>query len=938
MHRYITPDMVEQARRSIPLRLGPLGETIIRRTYARPKPDGGLEDWYDICARVVNGNCNLVDPRFIEPGEPEQLFHLMVTLQLIPAGRHLWATGIHKYRQFVNNCFVSDFTEQFSKHFTYTFLRLMEGGGVGANYSNRFIHSNPNGGFWVPRTKVNLHFICPASHPDIGFPIEPEPNEELPGSTLKDLLSTKYPADYEGGENGSYLRVEDSREGWAEALEKLLEFHMGDRGEMDFVIDIGNIRPYGAELKGFGGKASGPTALVLMLYRINRLLNGLIGQPLRSLHYMEIDHRIAQAVIAGGTRRSARMAMKWWEDEDIMEFIQCKRDYWLHWTTNISVVVGNEFFRAIRNSRHPKHEWAHKVLDAVVEGMLTNGEPGLINASQCEVDEAPGATFYSTNPCVVGDTAILTNYGVDVARNLVGQPFQAVVRGETYHSEGFFETGTKPVYELVTKEGSRLQTTADHLVLVETGNGEAWTAVADLQVGQEVVISGTLMEDYLRIAKEALAWFTQKSVHSSTGFKAIWLDETDPRKPWEWKSLFNMIGVPSILEYRPKQQCWSLRISNADLNHVKQFIRKCQSRKTKTSPYTRAWTETVAEVRPIGEQPVFDCNIDTVHCYISNGFISHNCGEIPMMRYPDMKAFDVCCLGHVNLAFAEDPAVCFRLMARFLLRATFAELADPLTKQNVERNRRIGVGFLGFHEWLAKQGIRYSEASSNQHVARQLRRFRAIVQEEARRYAHQMRIPEPIKKTTVAPTGTINNIPGVTSGIQPLYSPFYIRRVRYSNSDEELEKVLKRGDFLSAEPDLYAANTTVVSYVYKDSTVDRVAQHFGGNIEKALSVLESQFECDIADFLRVQELVQRDYADNAVSITINIPPQSQNPERLKELLLLYLPKLKGVTLFPEQSRPQAPLEAITYEQYLQAQQKQVGSYDIECQNNACPVR
>ncbi|MCS7310854.1 MAG: hypothetical protein NZ741_11600, partial [Armatimonadetes bacterium] len=259
MRRYITPEMVERARREIPLRLGPLGETTIARTYARPKPDGTLEDWYDICARVVNGNCNLVDERFIEPGEPEKLFHLMVTLQLIPAGRHLWATGIHKYRQFVNNCFVADFTESFSKHFTYTFLRLMEGGGVGANYSNRFIHSNPKHpqGYWIPDTRVDLHFLCSDNHPDIDFPITPEEGEEF--HKLRDLLSRKYAHDYDGaGSNGNYLRVEDSREGWAEALEKLLELHVSGQGEAELVIDVGNVRPYGAELKGFGGKASGP--------------------------------------------------------------------------------------------------------------------------------------------------------------------------------------------------------------------------------------------------------------------------------------------------------------------------------------------------------------------------------------------------------------------------------------------------------------------------------------------------------------------------------------------------------------------------------------------------------------------------------------------------------------------------------------------------------
>ncbi|GIV22002.1 MAG: hypothetical protein KatS3mg023_3753 [Armatimonadota bacterium] len=924
--------MVQQARQSIPLNLGPLGETVIRRTYARAKQDGGIEDWYDICARVVNGNCSLVDSRFIEPEEPQKLFHLMVTMQIIPAGRHLWATGIHKYRQFVNNCFVADFTDEFHKHFTYTFLRLMEGGGVGANYSDRFIHSNPNqvNGYWVPDTVVNLHFLCSPNHQDIDRPVGAESDE--PFRTLRDMLSTRYPVDYDGAENGNYLRVDDSREGWAEALEKLLQLHLSGRGEVDFVVDVGNVRPYGAELKGFGGKASGPGALMVMLYRINRLLNSRTGTPLSSLDYMEIDHYIAQAVIAGGTRRSARMSMKWWTDKDIFEFIHCKRDFRLHWTTNISVVVDDEFFRAVRNRKHPLHGWANRVLDEVIEGMLTNGEPGFINASQCEVDEAPGATFYSTNPCVTENTLVLTDRGMVPVKELRDE-FTAVYNGEFFHSSGFFSTGKKPVYEVLTVQGSRLEATADHRLLVERDGTKQWVPISDLKPGDSVVIQGAIVaDDEFDSLQDMLSLLGSES---SDGTEFIWLpDKVDP---YRWKAHLNMLGIKSVLVYRPSLDTWSLRIDKQYMRQARQAMRLRRLNRT-SKKHRGEWLEQVQQVSPLGEMEVYDCTVEGAHCYVSNGFVSHNCGEIAMMRYPDMRSFDVCCLGHVNLAFAEDPVECFRLMSRFLLRATFAELSDELTRQNVQRNRRIGVGFLGFHEWLVKHGIRYSEASSSPWVARQLRKFREVVREEARRYARQMRIAEPIKCTTVAPTGTINNIPGVTSGIQPLYSPFYIRRVRYSNSDTELQRVLERGDYHHVESAINEPNTTVVSYVCRDITVDRLVSHLG-DYEQVLSLLESQFDLDVSDFLRVQELVQREYADNAVSITINISAEEQRADRIRELLLLYLPRLKGVTMFPESSRPQSPLERISREQYeLSATRVQNASYEEDCSTGACPVK
>jgi len=941
MLKYITPEMVEEARRNIPLKLGPLGETVVRRTYSRPKLDG-IEDWYDICARVVNGNCNFVKPEFIEPGEPEKLFHLMVTMQVIPAGRHLWATGIDRYRQFINNCYVSDFTEEFHRHFTYTFMRLMEGGGVGANYSNRFIHSNQNHphGYWIPNTRVNLHFICSEDHKDLDFPVLLD-NETV---SLRELLSKKYPADYDGAINGNHLRVEDSREGWADALQKLLELHFSGKDEVDFVVDVSLVRPYGAEIKGFGGKASGPAALMLMLLNINRLLNDSIGKPLGAMQMMEMDHYIAQAVVSGGTRRSARMAMKHWSDEDILDFIRCKQDFRLHWTTNISVVVDDEFFEAIRSKRHPKHKLAIQVMDEVVNGMLTNGEPGFINATMCEESEAPGTEFFSTNPCVTGETLILTEHGMMPARALVSSPEKIAYGGKYYHTEGFFSTGVKAVYELRTEEGSVLKATADHRILVHSEEGEQWKALHELQQGDKVILTGdwSISVEGLEATARVVGRWMDYAVDGENGLRYLELYDRENGEPMTEeeavtvKLAMNMLGVPSAINYNRASQTWWIRFSRSAYEKVVRVIVNGR-RGHRTRYRTTSWKETVKYVQFVGEQEVYDCHVPGVHRYISNGFISHNCGEIPMMRYTDMKSFDVCCLGHVNLAFAEDPVEGFRLMTRFLIRATFAPLPDELTRQNVQRNRRIGVGFLGFHEWLVNHGIKYSQAPQSSWVKRQLRKFRETVVEAARQYASQLRIPEPIKKTTVAPTGTISNIPGTTSGIQPLYAPFYRRRVRYSNSDAELQRVLTRGDLESVEPAVNEPNTTVVSYVCQDVMVGRVAEKLGGE-EQAIALIESQFDLHVSDFLKVQSLVQREYADNAVSITINVDTNEVSAEQLKELLMLYLPELKGVTIFPEMSRPQSPLERITYEEYMSATFRVAGNYEDECASGACPVQ
>ncbi|MFE2098933.1 hypothetical protein [Streptomyces sp. NPDC059468] len=66
-----------------------------------------------------------------------------------------------------------------------------------------------------------------------------------------------------------------------------------------------------------------------------------------------------------------------------------------------------------------------------------------------------------------------------------------------------------------------------------------------------------------------------------------------------------------------------------------------------------------------------------------------------------------------------------------------------------------------------------------------------MVREEAREYAFQLRVPEPVQVTTVAPTGSIAKLPGVSEGIHPIYARFFKRRVRFSMPDPAQAKTVE---------------------------------------------------------------------------------------------------------------------------------------------------
>jgi len=682
------------------------GKVVYDRTYSRTLPDGSKESWPDTTRRVVDGNLGLVDQRHQLPGEREELLSLMESFKILPAGRHLWASGV-KNAQHLFNCWVSGWTEKPSDHFSFSFLRLMEGGGVGANYSNRYLADYP-----PVQQELYVHVVCDPEHPDY--------------ERMRDagVLSTEYDPEWSGA-----FVIEDSREGWASALVDLIDTHYReDVSHYQRVYDVSRVRAAGTKLKTFGGRASGPEPLARMLIDVCETLSHTHGGYtyeghrqgyLTGLDAMEIDHSIAQCVVAGGVRRSARMAMMHWADPQIHEFINIKEMSGLHWTTNISVEVDDLFWQSLEDTQDdldPKfwgesaHQMARDVLAAISTGMVNNGEPGF------------------------------------------------------------------------------------------------------------------------------------------------------------WDSSLSNVGEPN--------------------------------RVVCTNP----------------------------------------CGEITL------EPWEPCNLGHVNLAAFVDSdgntdhyglIKAHQLMTRFLIRATFSEVGDPKSREVLDRNRRIGVGHFGVASYIALTGGRYSEAVLNPVFREMLRSLHTVVKESAASFSHDLRIPVPVKTTTVAPTGTIAKMPGVSEGIHPIFSKFFERRIRFNTQGDDLAQVdALRDQGYHVEKDLFAPNTLVVTIPTKDSLVAAVEAIWGHSDH-----VESAADLTLNEMLAFQAMYQTCWADNAVSFTANVDPERYTADDVAEQIKKFGGLLKGMTCFPEQSFPQSPYTRITKEEYEAAEAKTVeDGVDLECSTGACPIR
>ncbi|MCB0819100.1 MAG: hypothetical protein KDC13_00640 [Bacteroidetes bacterium] len=123
--------------------------------------------------------------------------------------------------------------------------------------------------------------------------------------------------------------VSDSLEGWADAIKVLLK---GNFGISDYLpeFDYSDIRPKGARLITAGGKAPGPEPLKLCVAHIQAILDRKTdGEKLSALECHDMMCHIANAVLAGGIRRSAMIALFSVDDE---EMLTCKYGTW--WETN----------------------------------------------------------------------------------------------------------------------------------------------------------------------------------------------------------------------------------------------------------------------------------------------------------------------------------------------------------------------------------------------------------------------------------------------------------------------------------------------------------------------------------------------------------------------------------------------------------------------------
>lgn len=171
---------------------------------------------------------------------------------------------------------------------------------------------------------------------------------------------------------GTYI-VDDSREGWIDLLRTTLQAYFKREYRLPETIDYSQVRPFGTQIKGFGGTASGPEPLDEMVKDIQKLLNTRIGEKIKSTDIVDIFNMIGKCVVAGNVRRTAEIMFGNPNDTSFLELKDPDKqtDFWgkdqpenMHhrWASNNSIFaeVGMDYTEAAdRTAKNgePGYEW-----------------------------------------------------------------------------------------------------------------------------------------------------------------------------------------------------------------------------------------------------------------------------------------------------------------------------------------------------------------------------------------------------------------------------------------------------------------------------------------------------------------------------------------------------------------------------------------------------
>ncbi len=257
----------------------PTANPVFYRTYSR-RQGNARESLVAVIQRATEG---LVEVGKLTPAEADLLRQMQQGLKSLPSGRWLWVGGTDWIRK----------PENFSGAYNCTSTNVIDWRAFGLMMDLAMMGCG-TGAILEPKYISQLPTICNRLIVSLTGTVGSVPRGQRVDFTIVEIT----------GENQVQIQVGDSRQGWVQSYQSLLELSSDPRfaGEVQVTVNLDNVRAEGEILKGFGGVAN-PIRLPGLYERCARILNRANGRQLTSVECCLLIDEAAATVVAGNIRR-----------------------------------------------------------------------------------------------------------------------------------------------------------------------------------------------------------------------------------------------------------------------------------------------------------------------------------------------------------------------------------------------------------------------------------------------------------------------------------------------------------------------------------------------------------------------------------------------------------------------------------------------------------
>lgn len=385
------------------------------------------------------------------------------------------------------------------------------------------------------------------------------------------------------------------------------------------------------------------------------------------------------------------------------------------------------------------------------------------------------------------------------------------------------------------------------------------------------------------------------------------------RRPRQWRNLPD--GKGSRKPYFCKAQ-HELVISNENILYFAEKVGFVDSKKAERlrgiiKRYKRRlnrerFIATVEKIISTGRKETYDVCVPGINKFDANGLVVHNCGELPLLPY------ESCNLASLNLSkFVTDKkkldwqklSESIHWGVRFLDNVIEVNKFPLLEiKEITFRNRKIGLGVMGFADMLILLDIPYNSKEAVKFAARLMRFIRRESLKASAELAKIRGVFPNFKKSvyaknnfkvrnatvnTIAPTGTISIIAGCSSGIEPLFAISFTRNVLGGAKLFEINPLFER---LARERKFY--NEAMILEIARRGSI----QGIKGIPSDIKGKFITAFDVTALQHLYIQAAFQR-FTDNSVSKTVNLPTRATVEDVKRIYLLAHKLRCKGITIY-----------------------------------------